>query len=175
MGRNIVIGILYQVKVKSSISEEKISDLKNHFPDCLFDYNSLNTTHNLRLKDTFTPADVVELRERVLSLCSLESEKKNAAEQETLRRASSLQEQERISLEAELYAFQHAEQSWIINLAGERIRAACDYFIIYDSPYKFYSSDGFGTHEITRKSEMLIKKALKDVPLIDLINVFIYG
>ena len=175
MGRNIVIGILYQVKIKSSISEDKMSDLKKYFPERLFDYNSLGTTHRLRLKDTIAPADVVDLREKALSLCSLESEKKNTKMQEMLHCAFSLQELERTSLEEMFYTFQHAEQFWIINLAGERIHAACDYFLIYVSPYKFYSFDGFDTHEITRKSEKLIKTALRDMPLIDLIKVFIYG
>ena len=174
MGRFIVIGILYKVRVNTRIDDKIASSLKERFPEEMFDYNQIKEKQMLSLREEISPKSIADLRTKVLSVCNLPQEKDEESLNERLRRASTIQELEDISKEDGQYSFLHEERSWILTLNGEDVKANYEYFILYSSGSKFYSWEGYSFHEITQKTRRLIHLAIHD-PIVELIEVFIDG
>lgn len=173
MGRFIVIGILYKVRVASPIDDNIISSLKERFSEELFDFNEEGEEQILTLREEITPKRIAELRTKVLSVCNLPSEDE-VSFNDRLCQASSIQELEDISREPGQYSFAHLERSWILTLDGKDVMATYEYFMLYSSCGKFYPCNGYGFHEITQKTQRLILLAIND-PMVDLVKVFIDG
>lgn len=174
MGRFIVIGILYKVRVNTRIDDNIASSLKERFPEQLFDYKQIKEKQMLSLREDIPPESIAELRTKVLSVCKLPAEKDEESFNVRLCQATSIQELEDISREHGHYSFLHEERSWILNLDGENVKATYEYFILYSSGGKFYSCEGYSFHEITQKTRRLIYLAIPD-PIVELIEVFIDG
>lgn len=174
MGRFIVIGILYKVRVNTRINDKIASSLKERFTDKLFDYKQLKEKQMLTLREGISPKSIAELRTKVLSVCNLPLEKDEELFNERLCQATSIQELEDISRESGQYSFMHEERTWILTLEGKDVYATYEYFIVYCSGGKFYSCKGYSFHEITQKTQRLIHLAIPD-PIVELIEVFIDG
>ena len=174
MGRFIVIGILYKVRVNTRINDKIASSLKERFTDKLFDYKQLKEKQMLTLREGISAKSIAELRTKVLSVCNLPTEKDEESFNERLCQATSIQELEDISKESGQYSFMHEERTWLLTLDGKDVNATYEYFIVYCSGGKFYSCEGYSFHEITQKTRRLIYLAIPD-PIVELIEVFIDG
>ena len=174
MGRFIVIGILYKVRVNTRINDKIASSLKKRFSENLFDYKQLREKQILSLREDISPKSIAELRTKVLCVCNLPTEEDEESFNERLRQAIFIQELEDISRESGQYTFMHEERTWILTLDGEDVNATYEYFILYSSGGKFYSCEGYSFHEITQKTRRLIYLAIPD-PIVELIDVFIDG
>lgn len=75
MGRFIVIGILYKVRVNTRIDDNIASSLKVRFPEELFDYKQIKEKQMLSLREEISPKSIADLRTKVLSVCNLPQEK----------------------------------------------------------------------------------------------------
>lgn len=182
MGRYIGIGILYQVDFHGIIPKDKV--IKKYSEE-LFDYTSFEKDRRIYLRNDIAMSELADLRKKLIDFCGLEEERRKDVSTEwrevcyetqvdsTIRRSTSLEQLAQLLDKELFYTFQKSEEMRVIFDESVKYYAACQYFMIYYSPYKFYSVAGYSAHGVTRKIERLIQLGLADNRLKNLVECFL--
>ncbi len=174
MGRYIVIGILYKIKIEDPLDESHLAELKKIFPENLFDHDHISADGCISLAGNITPSAITSLRRNVLSLVDQPFDRDESDLQNQFRHADTIADLDNIAMETCYSSFQHNCCRRILPLSGDYIKATFHWFLIYVMSGKIYPCDGDGVDKIMQATKRLIRVALED-PLSELIDVFING
>ena len=171
MGRYIGIGLLYQVDADpDSVSSDILSKF---YSSRLFDYSTFKENASIRLNSKILPLDIDNLRQELIELFDLPGEGQEEKElRDKIQQSSSLEELISLAKNNSYYSFQEMEQQQLRIHKGKTLFVVNHIIIFYLSSSKFFPSEGYLDHEITRKMDRLINLGINNY-LKDLTSCFI--